>query len=189
MNKEYLNDLRLILIDKEGKIDIIFSADDQSNKNSISLETNKSINSLFKEYELFKNNTYKKDDFGDKHLFYLKQYINDNNINVPGVDNIKDDLLLYYYMAINGYLIIVNSSEHMNIIITPNGDINDEQKRRLIELKDFFTDDIVFSYVNNMHIERFESNGKTYGTLDIGETKEGNYKSILENLNTTKKAK
>ena len=174
------DDLRIILIDKDGEMDVIFSADDQSNKNTIHLSSNENINNIENGYELLKDSTYKKDDFADKHIFYLKQHIKEKNINIYSDTN--DDLLLYYNMSKAGYITIVNSSEHTNIIVLPNIGMTKEQEDRFTDLQDFFTENMSFICAPNMHIETFRENGQTFGTLDIGKTIDGHFKDILSEV-------
>lgn len=175
----YLTDLRLIIIKDDGAIDVVFSADDQSDKNTVILSSTDEVTDILEAYDIIKNSTYKKNDDHDKHLFYLKQYIDTKGININTDTN--DDVLLYYYMTKQGYISIIHSVEHINIIAAPK-EMTNEQQIRLEQLGQIFPERMQFSYAPNMHIESFRQNGQVYGTLDIGDTTEGNLEKILNKI-------
>lgn len=182
------NDLRFGIIKEDGSMDMVFSANDTSCKNLVKLSSNEKVDYISDFYETIKEETYQKHDNNDKHLFYLKQYLK-NNFNQEfeqlGVNPqlIQDDLLLYYYLSCLNNVILINSSEHMNIIVTPNNGINGCQFQRLNDIQNLFTyESTTWSLANNMHIETFQEDGKTYGMLNIGETHDGNLKSVISVL-------
>lgn len=187
------NDIRIILIDENGNVDVIFSSDDESNKNTFKLNNIEDISKIYEYYNNIKNSVYKKNDNNDKHLFYLKQHINDNlkeefnNIGV-NANNINDDLLLYYYLSTLNYTVIINSSEHINIMVTSKNGISNNSENRLDDLKEIFNDNILWNLASNMHIEVFEENGFKYGALEVGETIDGKYEDVINKYkNKTKR--
>ncbi len=182
----YLTDMRLILIDEDGAVDVVFSANDQSDKNTVILSRTDEITDIIEAYELVKDSTYKENNDNDKHLFYLKQYIKTKGINVNTDTN--DDVLLYYYMTKQNYVSIIHSAEHINIITSPK-EMSEEQKTRLEQLQEIFPERMQFSYAPNMHIERFKQGGQIYGTLDIGETIDGNLSKIVSAIKEKSKNK
>lgn len=176
------DDIRIILINKSGDMNVIFSSFDMSNKNTCNLSVTDDINKINLFYKKVKDTVYKETDNNDKHLFYLKQHISDNlknefkNINI---ENINDDLLLYYYLSTMGYIVFINSLEHINIIVTPSDSISNEQENRLIDFNNFFEKNIIWNLANEMHIETFEDNGKKYGMLEVGNVIEGKYEDVI----------
>lgn len=179
------NDIRIMIIKDNGSMDVIFSSNDESNKNTCKLNSTDDINFINQYHNEIKNTVYTNDDNNDKHLFYLKQHIKDNmeeefkkvRINP---DIINDDLLLYYYISTMNYVILVNSSEHINIMIIPSSGISNEQLNRINDLKDIFPNNINWCLSNDMHIETFESDGKKYGTLEVGNVIEGMYEDVID---------
>lgn len=179
------NDIRIMLIKDNGSMDIIFSSNDESNKNTCKLNRTDDINLINQYHNEIKNTVYTKNDNNDKHLFYLKQHIKDNmeeefkkvRINP---DIINDDLLLYYYISTMNYVILVNSFEHINIMVIPSFGISNEQLNRINDLKDIFPNNINWCLSNEMHIETFESDGKKYGTLEVGNVIEGKYEDVID---------
>ena len=166
-------------------MDVIFSSNDESNKNTCKLNSTDDINLINQYHNEIKNTVYTNDDNNDKHLFYLKQHIKDNmeeefkKIRI-NPDIINDDLLLYYYMSTMNYVILVNSSEHINIMVIPSSGISNEQLNRINDLKDIFPNNINWCLSNDMHIETFESDGKKYGTLEVGNVIEGKYEDVID---------
>ena len=183
MTENILNDLRLILIKDDGSLDIIFSADDESDKNTLHLDESETSNKIVSYYSLISDKTYDKNECSDKHLFYLKQYIKNNNINVK---DSNDDIMLYHNLSNLGYILLVNSNEHFNIFITPNYGITEEQKNRLEDLNAIIPDNIKWEYAPNIHIETFEENGIVCGFLDIGDTMNNSFNNIIHNMDTKK---
>lgn len=175
-----LKDLRIIVIKEDGSSDFIFSSNDQSNKNILYLNPSDSAEKILDYYESIKNKTYKKNNFNDKHLFYLKQYINNNNIDI---NDSNDDLMLYYNMSLLGNALLINSGEHNNIFIVPSKGVTEEQKNRFQDLCLIIPNNIKWEYAPNMHIETFKENDLTYGMLDIGETYLDTFNNIIENHN------
>lgn len=179
-----MNDLRIMLIKDNGEIDIIFSSNDESNKNTCKINNDDDIDKMNDYYNQIKDNVYNKGDNKDKHLFYLKQHIKDNleeqfkNIGV-NPQNINDDLLLYYYMSTMNYVVLVNSSEHINIMVVPSNGLSNNQENRLNDLKGIFPNNIMWCLAHEMHIEVFEDNGHKYGTLELGDVIEGEYESVI----------
>ena len=190
------NDFRIGIIRKDGKVDIIFSADDESCKNSILLESYEDIEKAESFYNEIASSTYKKGKGGDKHLFYLKQYLEKNfieefqNMNV-NPQSISDDLLLYYYLSTINNIVFVNSSEHINILISPSAGISKEQENRLNDIQKVFINDLDrWASTNDMHIETFKENGQVFGTLELGQIVEGDFKTVISSLkNTNRKTK
>ena len=78
------------------------------------------------------------------------------------------------------YVILVNSSEHINIMVIPSSGISNEQLNRINDLKDIFPNNINWCLSNDMHIETFESDGKKYGTLEVGNVIEGKYEDVID---------
>lgn len=183
MNENIINDLRLILIKDDGSLDMIFSADDESDKNTLHLDIADLSSGVILYHELIKDKTYNKDNCDDKHIFYLKQYIKRNNLDIK---DSNDDLMLYYNLSNLGYIVLVNSKEHFNIFITPNNGITENQKNRLEDLNTIMPDNIKWEYAPNMHIETFKENNIVYGTLEIGETTIGSFNNIIRNMNIKK---
>ncbi|MBE6160583.1 MAG: hypothetical protein E7157_06035 [Lactobacillales bacterium] len=179
-----INDIRIILIKDNGDIQVIFSSNDESNKNTCTINNVDDIKMINEYHDKIKNVVYNKNDNNDKHLFYLKQHINDNLSNEfkkMGINpnNIKDDLLLYYYMSTMNYVVLVNSSEHINIMVTPSNGISNNQENRLDDLKNIFPNNILWCLSHEMHIEVFEENGHKYGTLELGDVIEGKYEDVI----------
>lgn len=175
-------DLRIIIIKRNGNMVVIFS--DENNECNNFIETN-SVEEVKKYYNKIKNRVYKNNDAKDKHLFYLKDYLKNNfieefsNISI-NPQSINDDLLLYYFLSEFGNAVMVNSSEHINIAIIPNSGLSYEQSYGIKEIDNLFVESAKWEIANNMHFEIIEENGQKYKVLDVGETVQGNLKCLIE---------
>ena len=180
------NDIRIIIINEQGNIVTIFSSENYKADNVIELPLDKYEENIDKYYETIKNKTYKADDFGDKHLIYLKDYLKNHYVNE--FENIKidpsklmDDILLYFLLSEFNNVVLVNSSEHINIGVIPNVGITKEQIEALNKISNKFSDKINWSFADNMHFDIVESDGKKYKMLNVGDTKDGKLKNIIKN--------
>lgn len=179
------NDFRIGIIKKDGCADIIFSSNEKECKNICHLDNNDNKISIQLFYDEIKDKTYKENDNNDKHLFYLKDYLKTNfvdefkNIGV-NPQMINDDLLLYYYLSSLGNVLVINSSEHINILITPSSNgITGKQFNQLENFITLFDNNTTWAHVPNMHIETFEQNGHKYGTLEVGDVVEGDFNAAI----------
>ena len=178
-------DIRIILIKEDGTITTLFSSLDTEIDNTIEIKKDESIEKLTEYYEQIKDLTYKKDDFMDKHLYYLKKYISDNMMEE--FNNIRfnpltcdDDLLLYFLLTEFGNVVFVNSAEHINIAAIPSVGMTDEQKSSIEKLESVMNKKTNWEIADNMHFEVQELGGKKYKSLNVGETRTGKFTDIKE---------
>ncbi len=78
---------------------------------------------------------------------------------------------------------MVNSSEHVNLLITPYNGITKIQSNRLDSINLLFKDSsTLWCLANSMHIETFQENGQTFGMLEIGDTITDSFDKIVKKI-------
>lgn len=169
-------DLRIIIIKQNGNMVVIFSCENNECDNVIETDNVEEIKNY---YDQIKDKVYKKKDSKDKHLFYLKDYLKNNFVeefSSIGINpqNSDDDVLLYFLLSEFGNVILINSSEHVNLAIAPNVGLNNEQLSCIKNVDSLFDASTMWQIEDNMHFEIIEENGKKYKVLDYGDTVEGN---------------
>lgn len=184
-NHSFDMDIRLLIVKENGNVDAIFSSNDCSCKNLVSLSSEEPLDKLHILYEKLKDETYDNDDYKDRHLFYIKQYLNNHfveefekrNINVG---NINDDILFYYYLASMNNMIFISSSEHNNMAILPSFGNSPIQNDRLHEVRELFGPGRLWELTDDMYLDTFEHQGVTYATIDVGKSFSGDIHSVID---------
>lgn len=185
MNK-MSDDIRIVIIKENGNIVTIFSSENYVSDNVTELTMENYSEKIDKYYEQIKNKVYKDDDYGDKHLVYLKDYLKSNfkeefeSIKMDP-SKISDDILLYFILSEFNNVVFVNSSEHINIAVLPYSGINSNQLYSMKLVSNKFDDSIRWSFADNMHFEIIKDrDGKKFRVLEVGETREGKMSDILK---------
>ena len=180
--------VRIIIFNEDGTIDAIFASENSKKENNIKTYNLDNIECI-KELLNFEKKliTKEKDENDiDRHLFYLKSFLKDNyqkefaekRINPTRV---MDDTLLYYYLTRINKAILINSSNHINLLCTPREGVNELQAEKIEIIKNLFNYTFSWELVDDMRIERYKDNPRQ-GYLEIGNTKKGNIDYILNNL-------
>lgn len=185
LNNTLVSALRIIIIRSDGTLDIIFSSDDNSDKNAVVLDRTTDISEIETFYNEIKDSVYPGNDFKDRHLFYIKPHIEKNfatelqerQINIS---NCSDDILIYYYLSLIGNITFVNSNEHHNIFIIPSEGITSEQKERLKDLETILEKDSKTELTDSLYLDTFEVDGNKYATLEMKDSSIGNLKEVLD---------
>jgi hypothetical protein len=180
-------DLKILIIRENGNIDAIFGADDESCKNLIQIK-NEDNNDVSEQLLFFYENSIDKtsnnDSCMDKHLFYLKDFLKTNfiqefkNINI-NPQNINDDIWLYFFLSQMNNIVIINSDEHINLLITPINGISKEQSDKLNSISDLFSPSTLWDLAYEMHTEIDEFNGQKFLTLNEGDSITGNFETVI----------
>lgn len=181
------NDIRILIIRENGDVDAIFSSNNEKCKNTIQIKNDNNsniINKLLTFYKKIENTTYTKNDCLDRHLFYLKDFLNYNFIDEFKAININpqtinEDLFLYYLLTEMKNIIIISSNEHENLLITPINGISEEQNSKLNSICKLFSPNTLWNLLYEMHTEICEYDGKKYCTLNIGDSISGNSNNII----------
>jgi len=184
LNNNMMSALRIIIIRADGTLDVIFSSDDNSDKNAIVLDRTADISEIENFYNKIKDSVYPNKDLKDRHLFYIKPHIEKNfeaelQAKQINITDHTDDILVYYYLSQLGNVTFVNSSEHNNIIIIPNEGTTPEQRERLKDLETIL-DDSKTELTDSLYLDVFEADGKKYATLEMKESSIGNLKEVLD---------
>ena len=184
LNNNLMSALRIIMIRADGTLDVIFSSDDNSDKNAIVLDRTADISEIETFYNKIKDSVYPNKDLKDRHLFYIKPYIERNfapefqERHITITEN-TDDLLVYYYLSQIGNVTFINSDEHNNIIIIPNEGTTSEQRERLRDLETILKNTKT-ELTDSLYLDVFEVDGKKYATLEMKESSIGTLKEVLD---------
>lgn len=184
-------DIRLVLINPEGELTVIFSNEDITSSNSVVVTKEENIDKISDYYDTIQDKKYKGEKFFDKHLTYLQSYLENNyveefkSVNYDPL-NCSSDVLLYYFLSTFGVVVLINSSEHINAAIFQNDLVTDNQKDRIKECELLFNKQTCWDINGNVHFDIIEEDGKKYRILNYDDSISGDYRTLVDYVSTKK---
>lgn len=87
--------------------------------------------------------------------------------------------MVIFFLTEMKNVIVINSSEHINLLITPIAGISKEQASKLNILPQLFSPDILWDLAYEIHTEVIEYNGGKFLDLNAGDYIRGTLEDII----------